>query len=299
MSGARPTRGSTPNTRTHSPTPLWSSVLSRLSLALNLSPLRALSRASLSLQSNNKASRPQLLQCMDSSVVEDIYSSPVAPKSSLPLLLVPCRRYMAHSLPCERSARPLLCCIPHMRLQDNISSHLVVPLLLRLSLSLSRRCRRAAIAQLRACCSPLSTPSHNLISLSPDSAGTWPVLPTLPQRCPPTRTHKHTQAQHTHSTGTDGTRSRRASAETLRRLPCPLRSFAPTPPPEPCLPTMVRIAKSPLPHPSSPLCLLLLSYSPAGGSLSSCLQRLSLSLSRKPAPAAVLPPSLFRRRTSC
>ena len=186
-----------------------------------------------------------------------------------------------------------------MRLQDNISSHLVVPLLLRLSLS--RRCHRAAIAQLRACCSPLSTPSHNLISLvriPPARGQSFPrSLNAVPTHA---HTQAHTQAQHTHSTGTDGTRSRRASAETLRRLPCPLRSFAPTPfLPSRVSPTMVRIAKSPLPHPSSPAFLLLslslaliLILRRAALSRPACNAQLSLSLSlsQSPRPLQCFPP---------
>ena len=208
---------------------------------------------------------------------------------------MPCSRSIAHSLPCERSARPLLCCIPHMRLQDNISSHLVVPLLLRLSLS--RRCHRAAIAQLRACCSPLSTPSHNLISQSGFRRHV-----ASPSHAPSTLSpHTHTS---THTSTTHAFHRHRRHTLT----PCISGDSAP-----PSLPlTFVRthpssravsppqwyvspspLSLTPLPRFSSSLLLF------SGGRHSLVVLAKSLSLSRKPGPAAVLPPSLFRRRTSC
>ena len=202
---------------------------------------------------------------------------------------MPCRRSIAHSLPCERSARPLLCCIPHMRLQDNISSHLVVPLLLRLSLS--RRCHRAAIAQLRACCSPLSTPSHNLISQSGFRRHV-----ASPSHAPSTLSpHTHTST-HKHNTRIPQAQTAHAHAVHQRRLcaafPAPyVRSHPPhssravSPPQWYVSPSPLSL--TPLPRFSSSHLLLLFS----GGRLSLVLlaKALSLSLSKARARCSASP----------
>ena len=177
-----------------------------------------------------------------------------------------------------------------MRLQDNISSHLVVPLL-RLSLSPLPPCRyRPAARMLLSALHPFPQ-SHLSVRIPPARGQSFPrSLNAVPTHA---RTQAHTQAQHTHSTGTDGTRSRRASAETLRRLPCPLRSFAPTPfLPSRVSPTMVRIAKSPLPHPSSPLFFFsssLIILRRAALSRPACKGSLSLSLSKARARCSASP----------
>ena len=103
---------------------------------------------------------------------------------------VPCRRSIAHSLPCERS-RPLLCCIPHMRLQDNISSHLSSLFFFVVSLSPLPPCRyRPAARMLLSALHPFPQ-SHLSVRIPPARGQSFPrSLNAVPTHAH-TRTHKH------------------------------------------------------------------------------------------------------------